>query len=304
MNPQKVSIIIPVYNVEKYIRRCIDSVLSQTFTDFECILVDDCSSDKCPEICDEYAKQDARVKVIHKIKNEGPSRARKTGFESSFGEYIQFVDSDDWIEPDMLEKMYSKAILENDDMVYCDYFSHDETNIVIYKKAPVFSYNFAENIRIGILAFSSGGVLWNKLVKRDIYEKIDFPIYGHAEDKYITTQILFFSRNIGHISSALYHYCFNNYSMVNSKIDEINKYKNIYNNFQNIFNFLKTHYQEDLSIFEPELSTRIQNIKTQNPEMPINILKRAIKKMMGNKLYLIIKNKLFLYNRKNKLTGQ
>jgi len=295
----KVSIIVPIYNMEEYLHRCVNSILTQTFTDFECILVDDCSPDNCPEICDEYAEKDLRIKVIHNVHNKGSSLSRKIGFEHSFGEYILFIDSDDWIENDMLEKMYFKAILENYDMVYCDYFSHDEINNVIYKKVPIFSHDVNVNIRIGILAFSPGGVLWNKLVKRDIYEKIDFPIYGHAEDKYITTQILFFSRNIGYLNSAFYHYCFNKYSMVNNKIDEINKYNNIYNNFQNILTFLKTHYKEDLSIFEPELSRRIQNIKTQNPEIPINILKRVIKRMIGNKLSLLIKNRLLPFKRKN-----
>ena len=299
MGIPKVSVIVPVYNMEKYLHRCVDSILTQTFTDFECILVDDCSTDNCSLICDKFAEQDTRIRIIHNIKNEGSSLARKTGFENSCGEYIQSVDSDDWIEPDMLEKMYSKAILENNDMVYCDYFSHDEINNVIYKKVPIFSHDVIENIRIGILAFSPGGVIWNKLVKRNIYEKIDFPVYGHAEDKYITTQILFFSVNIGYINSAFYHYCFNKYSMVNNKIDENNKYNNIYNNFQNILTFLRTHYKEDLSIFEPELSKRIQNIKAQNPEIPINILKRVIKKIMGNKLSLLINNKLLPFKRKS-----
>jgi glycosyltransferase involved in cell wall biosynthesis len=106
----KVSIIVPVYKVEQYLERCVDSILSQTFTQFECILIDDCSPDNCPALCDEYAKRDARVKVIHKPRNEGLPQARKTGFDNSSGDYIQFVDSDDWIEPDMTERLYAAAI--------------------------------------------------------------------------------------------------------------------------------------------------------------------------------------------------
>lgn len=96
------SIIIPVYNVEKYLNKCVDSVLNQTFTDFEVILVDDGSTDNCPAICDSYAEKDKRVKVIHKP-NGGLINARKSGLEIADGNYIGFVDSDDWIEPEMYE---------------------------------------------------------------------------------------------------------------------------------------------------------------------------------------------------------
>lgn len=96
MDTQKISVIVPVYNVEKYLSRCIDSIISQTFSDFELILVDDGSTDSSGKICDEYGKKDGRVKVIHK-KNGGQSSARNAGIENSTGEYISFVDSDDWI---------------------------------------------------------------------------------------------------------------------------------------------------------------------------------------------------------------
>ncbi len=96
------SIIIPVYNVEKYLNKCVDSVLNQTFTDFEVILVDDGSPDNCPAICDSYAEKDKRVRVIHK-QNGGLICARKSGLEAARGDYIGFVDSDDWIEENMYE---------------------------------------------------------------------------------------------------------------------------------------------------------------------------------------------------------
>lgn len=104
----KVSVIVPVYNVEKYLDRCIQSILNQTFTDFELILVNDGSPDNCGKICDEYAKKDNRVKVIHK-QNAGVSAARNTGIDKACGEYIMFVDSDDYIDLDMLKKMLSMS---------------------------------------------------------------------------------------------------------------------------------------------------------------------------------------------------
>ncbi|MDR0474129.1 MAG: glycosyltransferase [Treponema sp.] len=129
MNSPKVSIIVPVYNAEKYLRRCVDSILAQTFTDFECILIDDCSPDKCPEICDEYKKIDDRIKTLHKTENTGPVATRKTGIENATGDFIQFVDSDDWIEPEMTERLYKRALSENLDIVCCDFAYYDINGI-------------------------------------------------------------------------------------------------------------------------------------------------------------------------------
>ena len=106
-----ISVIIPIYNVEKYLKQCVDSVLNQTFRDIEVILVDDGSLDSCPQICDEYARQDARIKVIHQ-KNGGQSSARNSGIVASSGKYLSFVDPDDWLDLDAYEKCY-KVIIEN-----------------------------------------------------------------------------------------------------------------------------------------------------------------------------------------------
>ena len=110
-----ISIIIPVYKVEKYIYKCIDSVLNQTYKNLEIILVDDGSPDKCPEICEEYAKKDNRIKIIHK-KNGGLSDARNAGLKVATGKYIGFVDSDDYIEKDMYQVLYNNIIKTNSDI--------------------------------------------------------------------------------------------------------------------------------------------------------------------------------------------
>lgn len=111
----KISIIIPVYNVEKYLVECLDSVLAQTFNDFECIVIDDGSPDNCPAICDEYARKDNRIKVIHK-KNGGVSSARNVGLDAVRGEWVVFVDSDDWIDKRYLEVLYANAIKQGVDV--------------------------------------------------------------------------------------------------------------------------------------------------------------------------------------------
>ena len=120
MNNPKISIIVPVYNVERYLRPCLDSILSQTFTDFEAILVDDGSTDQSGTICDEYAAKDSRFVVVHK-QNEGVAKARISGFEHSKGELITFIYSDDYVSPDYLEKLSLPIITDGADMVSCSF---------------------------------------------------------------------------------------------------------------------------------------------------------------------------------------
>ena len=126
----KLSIIVPIYNVEPYLRKCIDSILAQTFTDFECILVDDGSPDNCPTICDEYAKKDSRIRVIHK-ENGGLSDARNAGLDIAQGEYIGFVDSDDYILEDMYSQMILKMDLYHADIVVCGIENIDENGNIL-----------------------------------------------------------------------------------------------------------------------------------------------------------------------------
>lgn len=119
----KVSVIVPIYNVEKYIHQCVDSILNQTLKEIEVILVDDGSPDRCGEICDEYANQDERVKVIHK-ENAGVAAARNSGIAIAQGEWMAFIDSDDWLEPDMFERAYDRGEMHHPDIVFFDGFQN------------------------------------------------------------------------------------------------------------------------------------------------------------------------------------
>lgn len=179
MNPL-ISIIVPVYNVEPYIRKCLDSILSQTCTNWEAILVDDGSTDQSGAICDEYAKKDARFVVVHK-QNEGVAKARITAFEHSKGELIAFIDSDDYVSPEYLEKL-SKPILEKDaDMVSCDYCMVDETGKIQEPKAKLTGFfqgakldDFIENHYFFDKVTKGYGMtcfLNTKMVKRDFVLK-------------------------------------------------------------------------------------------------------------------------------------
>lgn len=167
MNP-KISVIVPVYNVEKYLCSCIDSILAQTFTDFELLLIDDGSRDKSGEICDEYANKDCRVKVFHK-ENGGVSSARNLGIDESKGEYLFFVDSDDIISSFYIE-MFVNYIKKNDSVcVVCKYtnrLSLLKNQIDSIKTKEMTSSEFLDEIWI-----SEGkldGYLWNKMFKRKI----------------------------------------------------------------------------------------------------------------------------------------
>jgi glycosyltransferase involved in cell wall biosynthesis len=259
MNNPKVSIIIPVYNVEKYLSKCLDSVLTQTFTDFECILVNDCSLDNSRKICENYAKLDKRIKVIHKTENIGSSQARKTGIENSNGDFIQFVDSDDWIENNMLEKIYEKAISENLDIVIFNYIS-EKKDIKEIKRQDIFNLN-KEAIIKDILAIRIKSFLWNKFVKREVCLQAYFPNLSRSEDYLITIQNVYYAEKIGYLDLPLYHYRHNEESLSNNKerfllgcIEE-NK------NWCKVVDFLKENYNGNLKLFEPELTNRINSFK-------------------------------------------
>ena len=130
-----ISIIVPIYNAEKYIHRCLDSILAQTYKNFELILINDGSIDNRGKICDEYSQRDNRIKVIHK-NNGGVASARQCGIENAKGEYTIHIDPDDWVESNMLEELYNKAIKEKADVVICDFYV-EEKDKTTYRKEKI-----------------------------------------------------------------------------------------------------------------------------------------------------------------------
>ena len=178
----KISIIVPVYNVEKFLPKCLSSIVSQTFKDWECILIDDGSSDTSGKICDEYALLNEKITVIHQ-ENKGVSEARNIGIKVSKGEYIGFVDSDDWIEPNTYEIAYNTAISEKADLVQFGFWANDGILDYLEYNQPEGLFNFC-NLRDELWH----GV-WSKLIKKSvIYENnIKFPIgITLAEDMYFS----------------------------------------------------------------------------------------------------------------------
>lgn len=204
-NTPKISVIVPVYNVEKYIHQCIDSILGQTFTDFELLLIDDGSPDNCGAICDEYAAKDSRIRVFHQ-ENAGVSAARQFGIDNAIGEYSIHVDSDDFIEPLALELLYTKAKEDNFDIVICDYFSYDKSNCkYISQQASVDNYKCLELLLMNKLI----GTTWNKLIRHRLYKEysINFDIeICYCEDYLVIVDLLLLSVKIGYLSKAIYFY--------------------------------------------------------------------------------------------------
>ena len=174
-----ISVIVPVYNVEIYLHRCVDSILAQTFTDFELILVDDGSPDNCGAICDEYAKKDSRVRVIHK-ENGGQSSARNRAIEAAQGEWIHFVDSDDLIHPQMLEILYRAAQESGANISACSYTEAEDVENSFFAPYPMPpQYTLAAVSEEKLMEYRDGkkGHYWivvAKLLRKEIVERERF----------------------------------------------------------------------------------------------------------------------------------
>ena len=213
-----ISIIVPIYGVEKYIKKCVDSILSQTYNEIEVILVDDGSPDRCPSICDEYAKKDSRVRVIHK-KNGGLVSARQAGLKVARGDYIGFVDGDDWIEPNMYQEV--ATIIERfcPDMVVTEFYSEFDTHIEISNQIFEDEFYIKERLNAEIYPrmlfngkFYQFGInpnCWSKVFKKELLKKhltqVDTQI-KMGEDAAFTYPCMLDAKYICYINKPLYHY--------------------------------------------------------------------------------------------------
>ena len=211
-----ISIIVPVYIVEEYLERCINSILSQTLTNYELILVDDGSTEKSGEICDDFAKRDSRIIVVHKS-NEGVSKARNLAVVLSKGEYITFVDSDDWISPNMLESLYNACRNNKAPMAIGkytltkEYYCSDtqmKTEYTVMDKRDAIEYYFNDNIKdINVSNSANIKSPWGKLIRRDIVLNNLFPENrSYAEDAACVYKWIWKSELIVDVSEKLYYY--------------------------------------------------------------------------------------------------
>ena len=220
----KVSIIVPIYNVEKYLDRCIQSLLNQTLKDVEIILVDDGSPDNCPKMCDEYAMKDLRIKVIHK-QNAGLGYARNSGLEIATGEYVAFVDSDDYVESDMYERWYEAINTYNVGMVLCGFYRDKQgrkteavidnmpkKEMIIDSRADYIT-NLIGQLPNEPLGLFYGYAVWNILFSNEIINK--YQIRFKSERIYLSEDILFQVEYAARVKNVLlyptpfYNYCLN-----------------------------------------------------------------------------------------------
>lgn len=220
MNNPKISVIVPVYNTEDYLDRCVKSIVNQTYDNIEIILVDDGSPDNCPTLCDKWAEEDGRIKSFHK-KNGGLSDARNYGFSEAAGDYVLFVDSDDYIEPDMIEFLYSLAEKNGADVSRCGFYfdfedSGEEKENPYSKDEKIFEYN--ERIKDLVLSGHVSGVVWNKLYKREFISDIMFePEDGSSEDILFNYRVYRKDPKTVFCDMPKYHYAVRNGSITKSK---------------------------------------------------------------------------------------
>ena len=199
-----ISIIVPIYNVEPFLPQCIESILHQTYRNLEILLIDDGSTDRCGEICDEYARIDTRIRVFH-IDNRGLAAARNLGIRESRGEYIGFVDSDDWIEPNMYEILLQRLIETGSDISACDARIECGRNHPPKEMPPQEVYKGIDAIRAMIYSRLRTCV-WNKIYKRILWNSISFP-EGHTSEDIATLYIILMKAHaVSYIPEFLYHY--------------------------------------------------------------------------------------------------
>lgn len=235
MENPKVSIIVPIYNVEKYLDRCMDSLLNQTLKDIEIIMVDDGSPDNCPKMCDEYAKKDARIKVVHK-KNGGLADARNAGLDVAIGRYIAFVDSDDFVKTEMYEQLYDQAEKAKADTIYCGFYKYwSADNVKEFKNVQRTTIFKGDGVTELALDFVGSPVnekkdwkyemsVWHSLYSNAIIQKQH--IRFRSEREILSEDIVFQELYLPHamkvvyLSAPYYYYCFNNGgSLTHAKYD-------------------------------------------------------------------------------------
>ncbi len=218
----KISIIMPVYNVSEYLPKAIDSVLKQTFTDFELLLIDDGSKDDSGKICDEYAKKDSRISVFHK-ENGGLSSARNYGIEQAKAELIGFIDSDDLISENMYERLYDSLTANNADMSMCrvlDCYSGEIPSFQFSSEEEVFSQE--EAIKEILIAEKASVWAVNKLYKKTLFDNVRYPVGKITEDGFVILDLLSQCQRVVLVNDAVYYYMHRENSITTTKFSSKN----------------------------------------------------------------------------------
>lgn len=206
MNPL-ISVIVPIYNVEKYLARCVDSIVNQTYKNLEIILVDDGSPDRCPQMCDDYAEKDSRIKVVHK-KNGGLSDARNAGMAVATGEYISFIDSDDYVSDDFFECLLDVMNKENSDIAECSVVKFYEDNRFdeLSDDLSVKTYDTQDAMSALIAENPFHQHVWNKLYKTELVKDIPYAVGKLNEDEFWTYRVFGRANKVAKLNKTMYYY--------------------------------------------------------------------------------------------------
>lgn len=295
----KISVIVPIYKVEKYLRKCINSILNQTYPYLEVILVNDGSPDGCGEICENYALQDDRVKVVHK-ENGGLSDARNNGLLIATGEYISFIDSDDYIDQKFYEVLLNLILTNDADIAQCDFLKVSEAESSMDKVSncndrEIITLNNYESLeRLYNGNHERTVVVWNKLYKREVLEEIYFPVGKIHEDDFTTYKVLYNASKIVITSDKMYYYLQREDSIMGSQNNKEFNPKTLV--------FLETYYNQ-IIFYKDKGLVKLSDVVTERLEVFIRVSLNEIShsKLVGEKAYFkyivsFYKDKFQLFN--------
>lgn len=300
----EVSMIVPVYQVEKYIAQCIESVLNQTFQDFELILIDDGSKDQSGIICDAYAAKDDRVRVIH-TENRGAATARNTGLAYASGRYITFLDGDDYLDEKMIARLYDVICHSSYDMVVCDFLNllpDEKDNFIVYlQETTVNGREVLEHLK-NERNHGVWTIVWNKIYKREVLENLRFPDGKYFEDEFFSNQLYLKVDQIHIIPDILcYHRVLASSTMNTQKTEN---YLDLLDALQERLTiYLSYNYSADeiykVLIFLLDPFTRCAGagfigVNKQRVDQTRRFIRRTAGKLMTRKLSLVKKSSLIL----------
>lgn len=261
----KISVIIPVYGVEKYIERCAVSLFEQTMDDIEYLFINDCTKDNSisilKQVLERYPNRKEQTKIIDMPQNSGQAAVRKYGIELATGEYIIHCDSDDWVDTNMYKSMYECAITHDVDITICDYYLAKSTTD--YQQVAQCIPNKKEDVINGLIRDQIHGSLCNKLVKSNLYKNLPyFPKDNLTEDLTICVQLFYAGKSFYTLNNSYYFYYQNDSSIINKRIDDkhtLELAKQIYRNYIIIERFIRE--KRDYMYFEKSLTCRKVKVK-------------------------------------------
>lgn len=291
----KVSVIVPIYGVEKYIERCVNCLFQQTMDSIEFIYIDDCTPDRSLELLkakvDEYrprfAEMNWEVRIVRMPANSGLPAVRRHGIKLATGDFIIHCDSDDWVDPNYCKRMYEKAIEDNADIVICDFYKADAINKE--RILGCYSTNQSQFI-IDLFTEKVNWSVWNKLIKTTLYRhnNIVFPHNNMGEDMALIFQLVFYSNKISYVPEPLYYYFFNPQS-----ITHVASEKKIYTNYQQllantdiVISFLESNGL--YTLYEKYIDSLKFNVK----KSLLSLVKKSYYRSVWKSTYLEINSKI------------